>query len=231
MRLPDFICAGAQKSGTTWLYSQLSRHPQVFMPGKELDFFYRDLPVSWYGEQFGGAAAGQRCGDISPNYAAFAGLAERIHETCPDAVIVHLLRNPVERAFSQWKMARHLGNIPLDTPFIEAFRGNLQYMRRRGKYSTIIKEYARFWPLGERLAVFWYDDISTRPAALLREITAFLRLDPQWEPRDLHSVVAPSPEETVIGARDAGEVAEYYAPFDRQLCSLLGIASLPWPIL
>ncbi len=74
-------------------------------------------------------------------------------------------------------------------------------MRRWGEYSTIIKEYARFWPLGERLAVFWYNDIRTRPAALLRKIRVFLRLDPEWEPHDLHSVVAPSPEETVIGAR------------------------------
>ncbi len=146
-------------------------------------------------------------------------------------MIVHLLRNPVERAFSQWKMARHLGNIPLDTPFIEAFRGNLQYMRRRGRYSTIIQEYARFWPLGERHAVFWYDDISTRPAALLSEIAALLRLDPEWEPQGLHTVVAPSPEETVIDAHDASEVADYYAPFDRKLRSLLGIASLPWPIV
>ncbi len=46
MRLPDFICAGAQKCGTTWLYVQLSQHPQVFMPGKELNFFYRQLPES-----------------------------------------------------------------------------------------------------------------------------------------------------------------------------------------
>lgn len=231
MRFPDFICAGAQKCGTTWLYVQLSQHPQVFMPGKELNFFYRQLPELWYQERFRSAAAGQRCGDISPNYAAFEGLAERIHKTCPDAVIVHLLRNPVERAFSQWKMARHLGNIPLDTPFIEAFRGNLQYMRRRGRYSTIIQEYARFWPLGERHAVFWYDDISTRPAALLSEIAALLRLDPEWEPQGLHTVVAPSPEETVIDARDASEVAQYYAPFDRQLRSLLGIAALPWPVV
>jgi hypothetical protein len=231
MRLPDFICAGAQKVGTTWLYAQLSRHPQVFMPRKEFDFFFRDLPLSCYEAQFSGAAAGQRCGDISPNYAAFAGLAERIHETCPDAVIIHLLRNPVTRAFSQWKMARHMGNIPRDTPFIEAFRTNLQYIRRRGEYAVIIEEYARFWPLGERLAVFWFDDIKTRPAALLREIMVFCRLDPEWESDGLRAIVAPSQEATLIGAQDAAEVADYYAPFDRELCSLLGLASLPWPIV
>ncbi len=228
MRLADFICAGAQKSGTTWLYAQLCRHPQVFMATKELNFFYRDLPLSWYAEQFRGALEGQRCGDISPNYAAFAGLAERIHATCPEARIIHLLRNPMERAFSQWKMARHLGNIPLEVPFIQAFRDNLQYMRRRGEYAAILDEYMRFYPLGERMAVFWYDDIRTRPAALMRDILSFLDLDRGWIFLSLHSVVAPSPDQAVINAQDAGEVAAYYEPFDRQLCALFGIPTLPW---
>jgi hypothetical protein len=228
VRLPDFICAGAQKSGTTWLYTQLSRHPQIFLPRKELNVFSLDLPCSRYAEEFRGAAEGQHCGDISPGYAAFPGLAERIHLTCPNALILHLLRNPVDRAFSQWKMARHLGNIDYDIPFIEAFRANLQYMRRRGEYSSIVEEYAAFYSLGERLAVFWYEDIKTCPMGLMRDLMTFLRVDAEWASPDLHAVVSPNPDDSVIGARDAVEVSEYYAPFDRQLRSLLGIASLPW---
>src|SRR5262245_65327246 len=189
MRFADFICAGAQKSGTSWLYAQLRGHPQVFMTAtKELNFFYRELPVSWYGDQFAEAAEGQRCGDISPNYAAFAGLAERIHGVCPNARILHLLRDPVQRAFSQWKMARHLGNIPRETPFIQAFRDNLQYMRRRGEYSVILEEYGRFYPWGKRLAVFWYDDIKRRPADLMCRIMDFLDLDSKWTPANLYAV-------------------------------------------
>jgi hypothetical protein len=228
MRLADFICAGAQKSGTTWLYAQICRHPQVFMRTKELNFFYRDLPSSWYAEQFHGASKDQRCGDISPNYAAFVGLAERIYRACPDALIIHLLRDPVERAFSQWKMARRLGNIPLEIPFIQAFRDNLQYMRRRGEYSLILEEYVRFYPLGERLAVFWYDEIRLCPAELMYRILTFLDLDSEWESASLHSVVQPSLDQSVISPRDAVEVAAYYKPFDRRLSSLLGVATLPW---
>jgi len=228
MRLADFICPGAQKSGTTWFYTQISRHPQVFMREKEVNFFHRDLPLSWYAEKFLDAAEWQQCGDISPAYASFANLAERIHHTCPNALILHLLRNPVDRAFSQWNMARYLGNIPREVPFIEAFRDNLQYMRRRGEYAVILQEYARFYPLGERLAVFWYDDIRARPGDLMRDVMAFLRLDPEWASPDLLTVVAPSPEDGIIGAEDATEVAAYYAPFDRQLCSMLGLSSLPW---
>lgn len=228
MRVADFICAGAQKSGTTWLYAQINRHPRVFMQHKELNFFYRDLPRSWYEEQFAGASRDQLCGDISPNYAAFEGLAERIHSVCPQALILHLLRNPVDRAFSQWKMARHLGNIPRETPFIEAFRQNMQFMKRRGEYAVILEEYAQHYPLGDRLGVFWYDDISRRPAELFKDICSFLEIDSGWSPQELGAVVAPSPEQGIIDAADAAEVAAYYESFDRRLCALLGISSLPW---
>jgi hypothetical protein len=47
MRMPDFICVGAQKAGTTWFYEQISRHPQVFMRTKEIDFFFKPLDLSW----------------------------------------------------------------------------------------------------------------------------------------------------------------------------------------
>jgi hypothetical protein len=228
MRLADFICAGAQKSGTTWLYAQISGHPQVFMQDKELNYFYRDLPPSWYQEQFAGASEGQLCGDISPNYAAFAGLAGAIHSLCPQARLLHLLRNPVDRAFSQWKMARYLGNIPRDAPFIEAFRQNMQFMKRRGEYAVILEEYARYYPPGDRLGVFWYDDISRRPAELFRDICSFLGIDSDWRPQELNAVVAPSPEKGTIDARDAEEVAAYYQPFDARLCAMLGLSSLPW---
>ncbi len=228
MRVADFICAGAQKAGTTWLYTQMRGHPQVFMREKELNFFYRDLPLSWYSEQFADATERQHCGDISPNYAAFEGLAERIFSVSPSALVFHLLRDPVDRAFSQWKMARHLGNIPRQISFIEAFRQNLQYMRRRGEYCVILDEYARLYPLGERLGVFWYDDIRTRPADLVREILMFLGLDSDWAPPNPGSVIVPSPEEGTIAADDALEAAAYYAPFDRRLSELLGASSLPW---
>lgn len=228
MRVPDFICAGAQKSGTTWLYAQINRHPQIFMQEKELNYFYRDLPLSWYQEQFVGASGEQLCGDISPNYAAFEGLAGTIHSLCPQALMLHLLRNPVDRAFSQWKMARYLGNIPHEAPFIDAFRQNMQFMKRRGEYVVILEEYASHYPLGDRLGVFWYDDIGRRPADLFRDICVFLGIDPGWRPQELGAIVAPSPERRVIDASDAEEVAAYYQPFDKRLCALLGISSLPW---
>jgi hypothetical protein len=62
MRMPDFNNAGAQKSGTTWLSIHLSRHPQIHMPVKQ-NFFYQDLPLVHYAEQFRDTPAGKRCSD------------------------------------------------------------------------------------------------------------------------------------------------------------------------
>jgi hypothetical protein len=228
LRLPDFICVGAQKSGTTWLYKQLLSHPQVFMPAKELDYFYGSKDLIWYGQQFEGAGVGQRCGDISPNYAAFIGVSEQIHATCPDAVILHLLRDPVSRAYSQWRMARYLGNIPLEMCFIEAFRSNSQFMKRRGEYAIILREYDRFFPLGQASEVFWYDEIRDRPDQLIKAVLAFVGVEPNWRSPYLNEVVWPSPDPGFIEADDAREVRRYYEPFDEELRTLLRVGRLPW---
>jgi hypothetical protein len=228
MRLADFICVGAQKAGTTWLYVQLSNHPQIFMKNKELNHFNSSDDVTSYAQHFEDASPLQRCGDISPNYAAFADLSTRVYATCPDAVILHLLRDPADRAYSQWKMARHLGNISPEMTFIEAFRSNLQYIKRRGEYSVILKEYLSLYPLQSRSQVFWYDDIRRQPAILLAQIMEFIGVDPSWRSPHLEDVVWPSLQSGVVDPDHALEVRRYYQPFDDELRALLGVEHLPW---
>jgi hypothetical protein len=97
-RLPDFICIGVQKAGATRLYEQLLGHPDIFIPKKELDFFFRPLDLFLARRAFRQRRLTQICGDISANYAAFEGLAERIHNVCPGARISHMRRDPVEQA-------------------------------------------------------------------------------------------------------------------------------------
>jgi hypothetical protein len=228
MPLPDFLCVGAQKAGTTWLYQQLRRHPQIFLPRKELDFFCTCGDVSSYAAYFADATPGQLCGDISPNYAAQSGLAARIQQVCPNATILHLVRDPVARAFSQWKMARYIRRIPRDLRFIEAFRNDVQNMRGRGEYIRIIDEYAQFYPMGEASAVFFFDQLRAQPAALLRAVLRFLRVDASWQPPGLHEIVIPSAEHTVLPEDEAREAAAYYRPFDERLRLRLELPQLPW---
>lgn len=109
--LPQLLIIGAQKAGTRSLTHYLSRHPQAWMCGRELDFFSDDdtwaRGLDWYAQQIGAPAEpGLIVGETSPSYAmsgAFPEAAERIASTLPDVRLVYLLRDPIERMRSGYQ--------------------------------------------------------------------------------------------------------------------------------
>ncbi len=224
--LPDFICIGAQKAGTTWLHRQLSGHPEIFLPpGKELDYFFSDRSPSWYKAQFSDAAAGQLTGDISPNYMPRESIPARMAELAPAARLICLLRDPADRAFSQWKMARDRGNIPRSQSFSDAFANDARFIRTRGHYGMLIRRYERLFPLGIQFRVFFFDDIVARPYELLKEIFAYLGVDQDYRPAGVNEVVhgAKSPERLDENTRKTiiehyrDDIDEIERRFDRDL--------------
>ena len=134
MAAPDFVIAGAQKAGTSTLFELLSAHPDVHRSTvKEPHFFCVD-PTSgrllWRGpfdqRIFAGAvtsprsynelfadAEGRLTGDASTGYLADPVVPERLAAARPDVKVVVILRDPVLRAFSAWKMWRRAGFEPL----------------------------------------------------------------------------------------------------------------------
>jgi hypothetical protein len=125
MTLPDFLMIGAQKSGTSAIYAYLSQHPQVFTSeNKEPGFFaFEGLQRSFAGPD--DARAGRdivrdleryrrlfrevgdkaRAGEASSIYLYAPQAAERIHHYIPNAKLIAVLRDPVDRAYSAY---RHL---------------------------------------------------------------------------------------------------------------------------
>ncbi len=102
---PDFIIAGASKSGTSSIYYYLSRHPQVLLAHKkEIDFYQQNYQrgIDWYLAHFPTITdrADFLTGEATPNYLRFPQVAQRIKATFPQAKIIILLRNPVDRAIS-----------------------------------------------------------------------------------------------------------------------------------
>jgi hypothetical protein len=110
--LPDFVIIGAQKCGTTYLYQLLTKHPNVQSAAvKELHYFDRpedsEKDIEWY----------QRCfpppqwkngqisitGEKSPSYLFHPHAAERMAQVVPEARLIVLLRNPVDRAYSNYR--------------------------------------------------------------------------------------------------------------------------------
>ena len=121
MPLPTLVVIGAMKCGTTAVHSHLDKHPGIAMAtGKELNFFFGpDRPPAeppeqwwrsgqwhrgpeWYAEQFDPSSAVR--GETSPGYTnpGHPEVAARMQSLLPDARLVYLVRDPVERAVSQW---------------------------------------------------------------------------------------------------------------------------------
>ena len=105
----DFIGVGARKAGTTWIYKQLKKHPQIFTPSsKELSYFsskiYREeFPIDWYFDQFKKKNLNQICGEISVTYFELnTHQIEKIKEINSNIKIILNIRDPIERLFSEY---------------------------------------------------------------------------------------------------------------------------------
>jgi len=185
-RSPDFVGIGAQKAGTYWLRANLGRHPKVWMPAKaELHYFDRSLegtgqlPCStdddWYRSLFAVAAESSMVGEITPRY-GICGDAEiaHMHAVAPGAKLLFLIRNPVERFWSQCRMKHADGSLlqgdPAAMRLFDSFNG-----RPRGEYSKTIVRYCKHFDPAQILLIF-QDGIAREPERVLREIHSFLGL-------------------------------------------------------
>ena len=130
---PSFLIIGAQKSGTTALLSYLGQHPQVKSPPeKELDFFscskHFELGIHHYHRHFRffGGGSSTFSGEASPSYLNNAKAARRIHEYNPSMKLVCILRDPVDRAYSAFKMyqRKHAVNPKFYLDWVENCEGS-----------------------------------------------------------------------------------------------------------
>ena len=200
-RLPDFLCIGAQKAGTTTLQALLLQHPQVYLPPqKELQYFSLrfDAGLAWYSQAFAGAAAGQRCGEITPYYLFHPQAPLRIRALLPQVRLIVLLRDPVERALSQYFHARRLGLEPL--PLAQALAAEPERLAgaelalraaggrhlshqehsylARSRYEQQLVRYRQLFR-AEQLLVRSSAALFAGSQLFWQELQAFLGLDPQ----------------------------------------------------
>jgi hypothetical protein len=191
-RLPDFLGIGAQKSGTTWLHAQLAEHPQLFLPTeKEVHYFDWNFhqPLSSYAAHF--RQAGDRvAGEITPGYAVLPD--ERIRfvtRIMPRIRLIYLMRDPVERAWSQVVMNEiELGGVDPASVTVDDWINRLREprVRRRGDHLAVIDAWSRYVP-EDRVLIGFFEDVAADPAGLLARIHAFLGVEAR-PPAD-HGVV------------------------------------------
>jgi hypothetical protein len=203
--LPDFIVVGAAKAGTTALYWYLADHPQVFMSRvKETNYFaygldegghqlYGDpelhhFPITTideYERSFEGAEDARAVGEASPIYLECPQSAGRIRDTIPDARIICGLRDPVDRAYSDYLMYLRSRGRRLDparelTPSAAWARPDSHWMQI-SMYHEALRRYFDVFP-PERIFVFLFDDLKADQAGLVRDIYRFLGADDGFVP-------------------------------------------------
>lgn len=192
MRLPDFLIIGGMRCGTTSLFELLRNQGAVFLPGtKELHFFDRrnpDLPdKKAYATLFERARAGQKRGEATPDYLTTPGCAVNIHALVPDARLIVVLRDPVERAWSHYQFSRFhkVETEPLDVA-LEAEDERLAMAtdhsdiffsyQQRGRYLEHIRLYESLFGR-EQIHVTLLDELVRDTRRALAQIMLFLDAD------------------------------------------------------
>ena len=175
MTLPDYLCIGAQKAGTTWLFRNMRPHPEVFV-AREKEVHYFDLNFHWslhaYAARFR-AAGGRIAGDFTPAYGVIPEERIRlIRCVMPDVRLILLLRHPVERAWSHALMELvHRPGVPYDSVPAEQFRAHFRSPQaiRKGDYDRMIGTWLRHFP-EEQLLLVLNEDIADRPEEVMRRV-------------------------------------------------------------
>ena len=186
----DFIGLGAQKAGTSWLYTCLYEHPGVYAPVKEIHFFSRDRfkkGIDWYMAQFAKKPAGTIAGEFSTSYLNHPEVPARIAKHCPNAKLIAVLRNPVERAYSEYRNAIKAGEIPKKI----TFREYLEYRPEALERGLYFKQLSRYYEYFSRvqLHVAIYEDSKKDPLEFVKAVYTFLEIDPEFVPKMLKQYV------------------------------------------
>jgi hypothetical protein len=187
--LPNLIVIGGLKCGTTSLHHYLGLHPQIAMSRpKELNFFVEELNwplgAGWYASHFDPAVPVR--GESSPHYTnrpRFAGVAERMRDLVPDARLVYVVRDPIDRMLSHY--LHNLGGGYDDRPLEEALADEHSAYVNRSRYFFQLAPYLDAFG-AERVHIVSRDELKAERAETMRRAFAFAGVDagftsPQFE--------------------------------------------------
>jgi Sulfotransferase family len=210
LSMPNFFIIGAPSCGTTSLHAYLRQHPQVFMsPAKEPHFFsfaekeFESVPLKsgtyqqavvrqWqeYQALFQGVRTETAIGEASASYIYSPGSARRIHQYNPQAKIIAILRDPTERAYSNYIRCVRDGHEPLadfaqalsqESIRIEHNWSPKWFYKLKGFYHQQLNEYFHVFSR-EQMLLCLHEDLSQMPETLMQTIFEFLGVDPMFVP-------------------------------------------------
>ena len=171
-RVPSFFVIGPPRTGTSWLHEVLKHHVVLPALTKETRFF--DLQFhrgfGWYGAHYAAPSNNQITGEIAPTYFASEAARDRIARAIPEARIICIFRNPLERIVSLYRLKCAYGLIPWS--FEQAILRDHELMES-SKYATHLKAWQR--TLGaERVLPAVYDDLEREPQSFVDALVDFI---------------------------------------------------------
>ncbi len=209
--MPNFLIVGAHKAGTTSLYQYLKQHPQIFMSSIKEPHFFSFMGQSLnfndpgfnptklqsvsskkdYQALFQNVGDAIAIGEASPSYLYVAQSASTICQHLPRVKIIVILRNPVDRAYSNFLHCRkRKQKDPLDD-FSEALAAEsiriqdnwspLWHYQQKGFYYQQLQRYYEQFPK-EQIRIYLYDDLLSSPKEMFQDIFRFLQVDATFVP-------------------------------------------------
>jgi len=179
--IPDFIVIGAMRAGTTTLQGLLSNIDQISLARmKETDFFIKEKNfsrgLSWYTAQFDKSK--KIWGEISPSYTkrdVFKGVPERVFKANPKTKLIYILRDPIDRAISQYQFSYLFGQkMPTPENFFSSHEG--QHIIDTSRYAYQIKPWIETFGRNSILFID-FKFLCDAPQDQINQITKFLGLD------------------------------------------------------
>lgn len=200
--LPNFLGIGTQRAATTWLFNCLKEHPDIFVPDvKELHFYDTHFTqgLAYYSSFFREANECKAVGEITPDYLHCKLSAERIYQNLPDIKMIVILRNPIERAYSEYKIF----HFPETGWNFEKTIEHRSVLLERGLYYMHLKRYFSFFKR-EQFLILLYEDLARDNLRALKAIFKFLGVDTEYQPTWLGKTSNPSvfPKITKIIGKD-----------------------------
>ncbi len=249
--LPDFVIIGAQKSGTTFLYDLLTRHPYVEPAFDKESRYFQDnfhKGIEWYRSQFLPPRwkDGQRSitGEATPYYLFHPRVPERMSKVVPQVRLIALLRNPVDRAYShhnirvrtlredrsfeevieaekEWLFGEEAG-APEHQPRARVGRPRFECQYlSRGTYVDHLLHWSKFFSK-EQMLVLKSEDLYESTLDTLKLVLDFLDL-PDWEPEAPENLNLNKGHYEEMDPATRQWLEDYFEPHNRRLYEYLGM--------
>ena len=222
--LPNFIIIGAQKAATTSLYTYLRQHPEIFMTKVKEPMFFnnykqkstflvkgrkiaRNKTLEAYKSLFDNVKNEKAIGEASPEYIYNKKATALIKKEIPNVKIIAILRQPVERAYSNFLHTKRAGREPLDD-FKKAFAlederinehwSPLYHYKSKGFYFKQLQRYFDLFPK-DNIRILLFEDVIKNPILTTQEIFKFLNVDTNFTPETFRKMNVSGTPKGILG--------------------------------